>query len=457
LNIVPYDQFVNYPIPKEQLHEPEEDKSIEEIRRIKKEEWKRKEEEAKVKNRIDRDTQEKAFEIVKKQKEYERKNVTTDLNGNVIFIKPVAIEKLSQDFINTKFDIKNKGEIANTMVLPKDYAKLGVPIKKDNTKSSDKAISSIKNKPIDTHPQLTTGSNIDKVEIPVVRVERNYERSAIVPAGSSFDLITPEIGVTILEGTKLKTGGTGKDFHKAFKKYSKYDYVNLVRDSEFSYSSTILKDNNDPERADFNISTKDPGQLNSLGMTSVNSNNNNLFTLSLPKITENPNKILTNTTGSIKLNTKYGTLKSALDGLDLIPEFDEIVSPDKIEKEDLNNSNLFKKTKMGKMEQSENNTEGYIRSLEEINKFNLSIVKNPAWGAGKSKINTDKYNNKTFYKPSRKDVEREVGKNVAETKLPRSRVFSFVSAPGSLNATATSGFNKTARDTNKFKNTFSKN
>jgi len=39
-------------------------------------------------------------------------------------------------------------------------------------------------------------------------------------------LITPEVGVKVLEGSKEKNGG--KDYFKFYKKYSKYDYTNLI-------------------------------------------------------------------------------------------------------------------------------------------------------------------------------------------------------------------------------------
>ncbi len=42
----------------------------------------------------------------------------------------------------------------------------------------------------------------------------------------NLSLISPEVGVTIFEGDKQKTGG--KDYLKHFKKYSKYDYTQLI-------------------------------------------------------------------------------------------------------------------------------------------------------------------------------------------------------------------------------------
>lgn len=44
-------------------------------------------------------------------------------------------------------------------------------------------------------------------------------------------LIAPEVGVTIIEGDKQKSGG--KDYLRHFKKYSKYDYTQLVVSNEF--------------------------------------------------------------------------------------------------------------------------------------------------------------------------------------------------------------------------------
>src|SRR5690606_8984744 len=121
---------------------------------------------------------------------------------------------------------------------------------------------------------------------------------------------------------------------------------------------------------------------------------------SLPKIGGNKgefnNSIKSQYTmnGIIQFKTKYGTsLKAALDGLDQIVEYDENLSLDNNE-DNINNSNIFKKTK------KDEDREGYFQSLEEINKFNLSIVKNSQWGHNTAKgHNYDKPENKTYFKP----------------------------------------------------------
>lgn len=447
------DMFPNTPIEKENLSDRDEEKEIEELRKVKKEEWKKKEEEVKVKQKTDKEVEEKKIETVKKQKEYERKNVTTDVNGNVVLIRNITYEKLNNDFINPRFEIRDKGEVTNPMANQKpDKSDLIQVVKRDDKSNLERTTQAVgkkdlsKNNPsygkkhLDTQPQLTTQSE---------KPEKYVEKAPIIPAGSSFDLMSPEVGVTIKEGVKSKSGGAGKDFFRAFKKYSKYDYMTMLKDSNnTNYSSTLKDINFENNEYTMNMSEK--------------------MSSSLPKIQENLGSIKSQyaMTGSIKMNTKYGSLKSALDGLDMIHEYEENIS---LENDDIKNTNLFK-TKKGKTPEEEQ--EAYLKSLEEINKFNFSIVKNSAWGTGASKRIIDKSENKTHVKPNFREIEREVGKNVAKTKLPRSRVFSYVNPPQSMNETAgssfgmnktgkisragdtkTSKFNKTAGADGKFNNT----
>jgi hypothetical protein len=71
--------------------------------------------------------------------------------------------------------------------------------------------------------------------------------------------------------------------------------------------------------------------------------------------------------------------------------------------------------------QKERTKETINASLEEINKFNHSIMRNNLWGQGllnKQKPNTA---NKIPVKPDQKELEKEMGKTIVNTKLPRSR------------------------------------
>lgn len=75
--------------------------------------------------------QEKIVEQSRKQREYERKNVTTDSSGNVIVIKGVMIDKLNSDFLFPRTGVKDYVEPIKT---PTEMVKL--PDKKEEIKNN---------------------------------------------------------------------------------------------------------------------------------------------------------------------------------------------------------------------------------------------------------------------------------------------------------------------------------
>jgi hypothetical protein len=393
--------------------EEPEIKEIEDYRKAKKEEWKKKEEEVKVKQKNDREVQEKAAENQKKQREYERRNVTTDVNGNIIFFKQFQNDKGGNDFVNPRSDIKHKGEILGTLNNKIDQGN------KDSRKNNDKKLAEKNlNKRLE-HPVYASLSHSD-----------NPQKLAITPAGSSYNLIVPEVGVTIIENGQSKYGGGGREFHKAFKKYSKYDYQNYLKDSSNTYYNSTMKDANiDNINSDGDLPDK-KDTLPGIGFNAYNTKSEGLGTSI---------KSQNSQTNNIKVNTKLGSLKNTLESLDQIVEFEEH------ENESVNNANFFKNTKM------KDKLDDYQKSLEDINKFNFSIIKNAQWGANNSVGLNQKHDNITKYKPDLKEIEREVGKNIVQTKLPRSRVFSYVKSPLEMNATAS---NMNSIKSNKLSKTF---
>jgi hypothetical protein len=135
----------------------------------------------------------------------------------------------------------------------------------------------------------------------------------------------------------------------------------------------------------------------------------------------------------IKMNTKYGTsMRMQLEKLDLIPEFEEHMEKDK---KKFNNENLFKKKNPAK---SKINING-DRGLDEMNKFNKDLIKDSKWGESNKKYEGEDHSNiKQFTKPNKKIVERELGKNIFNTKMPRARLLTKVKDPS---------FNKIANKT----------
>ncbi len=373
-------------------------KEIEEMRRVKKEEWRKKEEEVKVKQKNEREVQEKAAENQKKQREYERRNVTTDINGNILFFKQIQNEKISNDFVNPRSDIKHKGDILGTVGNKSDQSgNMKDPRKNNEKKLADRSLN----------------KRLEQAVFASVNTSDNSQKVAITPAGSSYNLIVPEVGVTVIENGQSKYGGGGREFHKAFKKYSKYDYQNFLKDSTNTYYNSSVKDMNIDN---FNTDGDLPDKKDTLPGIAYNTKSEGLGTSIKSQISQ---------VNNIKVNTKVGSLKNTLESLDQIVEFEEH------ENESVNNANFFKQTKI------KDKINDYQKSLEDINKFNFSIIKNAQWGANNTIGQNQKHDNITKYKPDLKEIEREVGKNIVQTKLPRARVFSYVKSPLEMNATAT--------------------
>jgi len=106
---------------------------------------------------------------------------------------------------------------------------------------------------------------------------------------------------------------------------------------------------------------------------------------------------------SIKVNTKYGSLKSALDTLELIPEFEER------DQEKVVNNDLFKERRKSDQQKDEEKQK-MEASLEEINKFNSMIMKNSQWGSSMPTKSGNKKSSNIPNKPDHKELERELGR-----------------------------------------------
>ncbi len=109
-------------------------------------------------------------------------------------------------------------------------------------------------------------------------------------------------------------------------------------------------------------------------------------------------------------------LKSTLDFLDLLPNYNEYEKP-------LNNIDIFKKRKTYLQEKNEMEKKNLDGDLDSINKFNLKILSNERWGSNYNDTSNDKEGiAKIPSKAYKKNIDKEVGINIMMKKLPRSRV-----------------------------------
>ena len=212
----------------------------------------------------------------------------------------------------------------------------------------------------------------------------------------------PEVGVKIIEGAKQKYGGN--NFSEYFNKPSKYDYKSSKKDPGLNTnSSTLLKSLAVSQSMDLskNLLKIDSSPLYLPYLNSSNISNERTIQKSL--YSNNRSIDLMN------VNKKISSLKNSLDSLDMIPEYD-----DQLENPIYSNNNNLFKNRRSAIEKERSLIEKYRveRSLNNINSFNLLIMKNQAWGSVYEdiKLNNNREIAKSPKKPSQREFENELGK-----------------------------------------------
>ena len=202
-------------------HDIYEPSNIHILRKDKEEEIKNKEKEIKL-NKDKGNALKKKEEIeklIKNVKTIDSNKFTFDSNGKIISFKAYKLDNLSKDFTFIKNNIKEKNEKEEV-----------VPIKsKKFTRQSVKE----QNEEIvirDNSRMLENYGNEEKKE-------KNKEK--IIPSGSNFKLILPNIGVVVKENNNKKEGS--RDFNKYFKKYSMKDYDKILNEYVPLQNKTKIK------------------------------------------------------------------------------------------------------------------------------------------------------------------------------------------------------------------------
>lgn len=272
----------------------------------------------------------------------------------------------------------------------------------------------------------------------------NGER--VPPSGSNFDIIYPEVGVRITENKKIKGGS--KNFSKYFSKTSTEEYKKILNEFIPKINSSVMhnkigsvtmtsppsfrENDNDTEEQKIenpllvsNIKRDDEQNkiLSIEGGTHQRYQSSMFTSISGSKGFQSHRRFLsfTNissssmTESNIKMNPKAATsassLKMALDSLQNISTIEENLSQQPSNKIKIFNSRY-------KLGLPGNESEGIV----EINKFNTNILKSKNWG--KKNISSQAQINNTLpSKPSNNSVLRELGLNIVNQKLPRSRKF----------------------------------
>ena len=207
--------------------------------------------------------------------------LTFDSNGEIISFKPFKIETLSKDFVSLKNGIKSHelNNVNNKKTKMKkiknnkseDVSKTNIP--KEKTKEKEIIVKNPEDDP--------NGKNkLNYVKISKIKNEQ------IIPSGSNFSLLLPNIGVTLKENDQVKKGT--HEFGKFFKKYSINDYNKILRDYLPLQNKSMLKSKMNQSSQSNNLTTSNinlPKKLNantSYKYTSTNPVMNNNININIP-------------------------------------------------------------------------------------------------------------------------------------------------------------------------------
>ena len=248
---------------------------------------------------------------------------------------------------------------------------------------------------------------------------KRNKKESIMPSGSNFNIINMEIGVSIKEDEKFKTGG--KDFFKKFNKYSKEIYDKKLKES-IEANSFLKIPTNYEENIKFKTESnfEDKGRDSSLQndinskylMTSTNNfiNSNYLSNLIGSYNINNYNQrndYMTKThtsymntnhsnilNPSIKLSN-VSSLVGSINQLSLITENEERLGK--------KNTNIFKRKNLKHL---------FLNNLNEMNQFTKEILKTGDWSARTINNSEGKSMHgyaKPYTKPNIFELNREIG------------------------------------------------
>ena len=164
-----------------------------------------------------------------KIKMFDSNKFSFDSNGKIINFKPIKIDSFIKDFVSLKNEIKS---MDNTVKIKK--------IKKIKNNNNDNSpnksnVSTNRKEKIIKNPE-DDPNGINKHNYVKKNIEKNEQ---IIPSGSNFSIMLPNIGVILKEDEQIKEGT--REFGKYFKKYSLNDYDKILRDYVPLQNKTMLK------------------------------------------------------------------------------------------------------------------------------------------------------------------------------------------------------------------------
>ena len=278
------------------------------------------------------------------------KKITVDPKGEIVVIKGIKLDKLNKEFILLKTSTKLKKDeekekkIKKKKINKEEILKDDKTITKDNNNDNmekNKTNENQKNKTNKLLPKLKNkfrGSTKEILEenSNKSRLLKKLEEGPIMPSGSNFEIMSMEVGVSIKENEKYKTGG--KDFYHKYNKYSMANYNQKLKETTEinSFLKTHVENENPMTKSDlnymgnytdtYNTYNSSVGFINNSNFNPQNQNSkmyqfNTLSNFGNSSIKKK--EFNTSLSPRLKLSFRAGSLMSSMEQLNLITERQE--------------------------------------------------------------------------------------------------------------------------------------
>ena len=313
---------------------------------------------------------------VKNIKLFDSNKYSFDSNGKIISFKPLKIDIFSKDFALLKNTVRNFKKKRNTIKKVNKY-------KEENNES-------IKEKDKDKDKEKKEGDNIIKNPVDYIEgINRNQHMKSlleknekIIPSGSNFSLMFPNIGVVLKENENIKRGQ--RDFGKYFKKYSLEDYDKILKDYVPLQNKTMMLNK-------MGKITRSPVNR-SMSKHFVNNNNSrqNLRKKSIKDISDN-NKLILSSSSINNNNINNNSVMINNNSEFTNPLINQERDNESISNNNLNNNtsninyNIIKTMKLNK--NSFNNS--LMSSINNYNSLSMSPINKNINNMGTIKLNKD--------------------------------------------------------------------
>ena len=337
----------------------------------------------KEKERIERE--EKIAEL---RKELSKKNVTVDIKGEIVFIKPIDLKVLNDEFNKGK----SKFKIIKTIETEAKYLKSNKDLIIERNREmdlfnnkDDKNKKKGKKRKEELFRQKNNNNNGAKKTEQKNIFDKNNMKYA---SGSNFGIMNPEIGVNIMEEKRIKSGG--KDFYKKFNKFSIevfQEYLSKTTSIFFPKNIEKLEQNSETKRRRGSLSVREQ----------IKKDKDNILINSRQPTEDN---------NTLSLKTK--NLKIALENLDLV-----------LEEKGLDNNKKFIKKNF--IKEKLNEIRDRKINYNEMNIFTKTLVGSDNWGSNLYSERAKRSNFKIPIKPEENELQRELPFSILK-HLPRKRL-----------------------------------